>query len=249
MSGPCPDRPRRPTWIPPGTPSGGPSCGTASSSRTPTRSRPAVAGRRCCSCTAGPRRCASGGGTSAPLAAAGLRGDRPRPARVRRVGGSPRTATTTSRRTRATCTRSSTTCSATSAAWRAAATSARGVIIDLGLRFPGFVERQVLFNGILPILPEAYAAAGIDPAPSPEVRAGGRLLRAPGPRRGRARGRARDARAAPALRRAVLRLALLGDAGRVLARGGGVHGRAVRGPGEAAGVVRQLRERARARSR
>lgn len=46
-----------------------------------------------------------------------------------------------------------------------------GVIIDLGLRFPGFVERQVLFNGILPILPEAYAAAGIDPKPSAEVRA------------------------------------------------------------------------------
>lgn len=46
-----------------------------------------------------------------------------------------------------------------------------GVIIDLGLRFPGLVERQVLFNGILPILPEAYAAAGIDPKPSAEVRA------------------------------------------------------------------------------
>ncbi len=45
-----------------------------------------------------------------------------------------------------------------------------GVIIDLGLRFPGFVRRQVLFNCILPVLPEAYAAAGIDPAPSAEVR-------------------------------------------------------------------------------
>jgi len=45
-----------------------------------------------------------------------------------------------------------------------------GVIIDLGLRFPGFVERQILFNGILPIIPEAYAAAGIDPKPSAEVR-------------------------------------------------------------------------------
>ncbi|HEY5144434.1 MAG TPA: alpha/beta hydrolase [Solirubrobacteraceae bacterium] len=45
-----------------------------------------------------------------------------------------------------------------------------GVIVDLGLRFPGFVARQVLFNCILPILPEAYAAAGIDPAPSREVR-------------------------------------------------------------------------------
>ena len=37
-----------------------------------------------------------------------------------------------------------------------------GVIIDLGLRFPGFVERQVLFNCLLPLLPDAYAAAGID---------------------------------------------------------------------------------------
>lgn len=46
-----------------------------------------------------------------------------------------------------------------------------GVVLDLGLRFPGLVERQVLFNGILPILPEAYTAAGIDPRPSPEVRA------------------------------------------------------------------------------
>jgi pimeloyl-ACP methyl ester carboxylesterase len=45
-----------------------------------------------------------------------------------------------------------------------------GVIIDLGLRFGGFVTRQVLFNCILPILPEAYAGAGIDPAVSAEVR-------------------------------------------------------------------------------
>jgi pimeloyl-ACP methyl ester carboxylesterase len=45
-----------------------------------------------------------------------------------------------------------------------------GVIIDLGLRFGGFVTRQVLFNCILPILPEAYAQAGIDPAVSAEVR-------------------------------------------------------------------------------
>src|SRR3954452_13301571 len=36
-----------------------------------------------------------------------------------------------------------------------------GVVQDLGLRFPGFVTRQVLFNTILPNLPEAYAAAGL----------------------------------------------------------------------------------------
>ena len=38
-----------------------------------------------------------------------------------------------------------------------------GVIIDLGLRFAGFVERQVIFNSILPVLGER-------PAVSPEVR-------------------------------------------------------------------------------
>ena len=46
-----------------------------------------------------------------------------------------------------------------------------GVIQDLGLRFEGFVARQVLFNCILPILPEAYEAAGLPAAPGPEVRA------------------------------------------------------------------------------
>jgi pimeloyl-ACP methyl ester carboxylesterase len=46
-----------------------------------------------------------------------------------------------------------------------------GVIIDLGLRFPGFVARQVLFNCVLPILPEAYEAAGVPTAPPREVRA------------------------------------------------------------------------------
>jgi pimeloyl-ACP methyl ester carboxylesterase len=45
-----------------------------------------------------------------------------------------------------------------------------GAIQDLGLRFEGFVVRQCLFNTILPILPEQYAAAGIDPAPPREVR-------------------------------------------------------------------------------
>lgn len=45
-----------------------------------------------------------------------------------------------------------------------------GVIQDLGLRFPGFVERQCIFNSVLPILPEQYAAVGIDPAPPREVR-------------------------------------------------------------------------------
>ena len=29
-----------------------------------------------------------------------------------------------------------------------------GVIVDLGLRFPGLVQRQVIFNSILPLLPD-----------------------------------------------------------------------------------------------
>jgi pimeloyl-ACP methyl ester carboxylesterase len=45
-----------------------------------------------------------------------------------------------------------------------------GVIQDLGLRFEGFVERQVLFNSILPLLPAEYEAAGISTSPPAEVR-------------------------------------------------------------------------------
>ena len=45
-----------------------------------------------------------------------------------------------------------------------------GVIQDLGLRFEGFVQRQVLFNCVLPLLPAAYEAAGIEAAPTPERR-------------------------------------------------------------------------------
>ena len=41
-----------------------------------------------------------------------------------------------------------------------------GVIQDLGLRFEGFVERQVLFNSVLPILGELYEKAGIETARS-----------------------------------------------------------------------------------
>lgn len=48
-----------------------------------------------------------------------------------------------------------------------------GVIQDLGLRFDGFLERQVLFNSILPLLGEAYTNAGIPLAPAPEMRMAG----------------------------------------------------------------------------
>jgi pimeloyl-ACP methyl ester carboxylesterase len=41
------------------------------------------------------------------------------------------------------------------------------------LRFPGFVQRQVLFNCIMPLLADAYEAAGISPAPSRETRMAG----------------------------------------------------------------------------
>ena len=43
-----------------------------------------------------------------------------------------------------------------------------GVIQDLALRFEGFVERQILFNCVLPLLGERYEAAGIATRPSPE---------------------------------------------------------------------------------
>jgi pimeloyl-ACP methyl ester carboxylesterase len=39
-----------------------------------------------------------------------------------------------------------------------------GVIQDLALRYPGFVERQVLFNCVLPLLRDEYAAAGLGAA-------------------------------------------------------------------------------------
>ena len=40
-----------------------------------------------------------------------------------------------------------------------------GVVIqDMGLRFPGFVERQCLFNTVLPMIDEAYTAAGLPTA-------------------------------------------------------------------------------------
>jgi pimeloyl-ACP methyl ester carboxylesterase len=46
-----------------------------------------------------------------------------------------------------------------------------GVVIqDLGLRFEGFVVRQCLFNTVLPLLGEAYEAAGLDRVPPPESR-------------------------------------------------------------------------------
>jgi pimeloyl-ACP methyl ester carboxylesterase len=39
-----------------------------------------------------------------------------------------------------------------------------GVAIqDLGLRFEGFVERQCLFNTVLPLLPDDYEQAGLEP--------------------------------------------------------------------------------------
>ncbi len=54
---------------------------------SPTSAR-ASAATRCCSSTATRRRSASGGATSRPLADAGLRGDRARPARLRRLATS-----------------------------------------------------------------------------------------------------------------------------------------------------------------
>jgi pimeloyl-ACP methyl ester carboxylesterase len=41
---------------------------------------------------------------------------------------------------------------------------------DLGLRFEGFVERQCLFNTVLPLLPDDYERAGLEPRISRETR-------------------------------------------------------------------------------
>lgn len=46
-----------------------------------------------------------------------------------------------------------------------------GVIQDMALRFDGFVERQILFNTILPILGEAYEEAGLSSELPPVTRA------------------------------------------------------------------------------
>jgi pimeloyl-ACP methyl ester carboxylesterase len=44
------------------------------------------------------------------------------------------------------------------------------VAIDLALRFPGLVERMVLFNTVPPVLDEAYRAAGIPDEPPRRLR-------------------------------------------------------------------------------
>ncbi|HKA15033.1 MAG TPA: alpha/beta hydrolase [Myxococcota bacterium] len=44
------------------------------------------------------------------------------------------------------------------------------VVAELGLRFPGFVERQCLFNTLAPPLTAAFAAAGIPEDPPPHER-------------------------------------------------------------------------------
>jgi pimeloyl-ACP methyl ester carboxylesterase len=44
------------------------------------------------------------------------------------------------------------------------------ILFDLGLRFPGFVTRQCVFNCPLPPLRDAFVAAGLDPHVSARVR-------------------------------------------------------------------------------
>jgi pimeloyl-ACP methyl ester carboxylesterase len=39
------------------------------------------------------------------------------------------------------------------------------VLMDLALRYPGFVERACIFNTVTPLLPDAYAAAGLVEVP------------------------------------------------------------------------------------
>ena len=114
-----------------------------------------------------------------------VRGDRARPARVRRLGTGARRPLRHRRAARATCTRSCTTCWATSAARPPAATSAAAIVQDLGLRFEGFVERQVPLQHRAAVLPDEYEAAGLAAPRSPRDAHGRRLLPPPGPRRRR----------------------------------------------------------------
>ena len=80
------------------------------------------------------------------------------------------------------------------------------VVQDLALRHPEWVDRMVLFNSPLPYLKDEMAGiAGTRPA-----REASRLLPAPGHRPRRAGRRARHARAAPPLHRHVLHQPVLG---------------------------------------
>ena len=115
-----------------------------------------------------------------------------------------------------------------------AATTAASSIQDLGLRFEGFVVRQCLFNTILPLLAEEYAAAGPRPRAAARGPDGGRLLRPPGLRGRRAGRGARHAGEAPALHRDVLRPRFWASPGTFTPRRRRLHDRAVRGRRQAA---------------
>ena len=105
-----------------------------------------------------------------------------------------------------------------------------GVVIqDLGLRFDGFVDAPV------PVQHGAARAAGglragraSRPTIPREYAMAADYFRPAGARGGRARRRARHARAPPPLHRPVLRVALLGGAGRLRPRRRRLHDRAVR---------------------
>ena len=120
-----------------------------------------------------------------------------------------------------------------------------GAVQDLGLRFEGFVERQCLFNTVLPLLQEQYERAGIAEAVPRETRMAADYFLRQGRHADELAARARHAGQAPPLHRAVLRPALLGRAGQLRQGGGRFHDRAVRRPRQAAGRLRQLRVGAR----
>ncbi len=94
-----------------------------------------------------------------------LRGDRPRPARLRRLRPGPRRVLRR-RRARARPPRAGPRRPRPRACIAAAGDLGGVVAQDLGLRFPGFVVRQCIFNTLLPILPDAYEAAGIPVDPT-----------------------------------------------------------------------------------
>src|SRR5262249_21817851 len=98
----------------------------------------------------------------------------------------------------------------------AAAGDLGGVVVqDLGLRFPGFVVRQCIFNTLLPLLSDAYAAAGIPPDPPRQLRPASECFLPPAnPLRRPGRG-ARSRGGAGGVRGAVLRVGVRGSSGPV----------------------------------
>ena len=157
-----------------------------------------------------------------------LRGDRPRPARIRRLGPGARMTATTWRPTRAISRRLVRGVLGHERCVVCAGDLGGVVAQDLSLRFEGLVDRLVLFNTIPPVLPDAYREAGLGSPIGPVVRqAADYFVRQSRDADGLAAELDTPERAA-ALRGRDVRAPLLGGAGRLRPGRRGLHDRAVR---------------------